>query len=338
MMNNPMRGEINWSEVIWMVSIVSLGMLAQLWLQLGVAAYLALYPVLAATKLNNYSIVGMLNAFLPILLMGCAALFVDQLFGSHPAVVWCISLWVFDWVRRWADTPSKLGQIYIPLLNWFLVIVFAQHSPMPMTDWVRDMAVSMITTLIIVRFVMLFISPPKAQTPPPMAARKVTHQQRLIYVGMLGSGLAFLMTVDLIAATFCMMPVIIAAAQSERAIYQMIVKNCLQAHVGGCALAMIFVALMAGQHAHNLVYIIGITLLVSAIAIWISGSRGGVRALHTEAMLGTMLPLQLYVSATDLGLQDTYFRGELMLIVLALLVACQGIIYGKSNSLLDNRN
>lgn len=337
-MNNPMRGAIDWSEVVWMVSIVSLGMLAQLWLQLDIAAYLALYPVMAATKLNNYSMIGMLKAFLPILLVACAALLVDQLFASHPAVVWCISLWVFDWARRWADTPAKLGQIYIPLLNWFLVIVFAQHSPMPMTDWVRDMAVSMVTTLVVVRFVMLFMSSPKAQTPPPMPSQKVTYQQRLVYVAMLGIGLAFLMMVDLVAATFCMMPVIIAAAQSERKIYQMVVNNCLQAHVGGCALAMVFVALMVGQHGHNLVYIIGLTLFVSAIAVWISGSRGSARAVHTEAMLGTMLPLQLYVSATDMGLQDTYFRGELMLIVLALLVACQGIIYGKSTSLINHRN
>ncbi|PMH42165.1 hypothetical protein BCU68_14700 [Vibrio sp. 10N.286.49.B3] len=337
-MNNSMRADINWSEVSWMVSIVSLGMLAQLWLQLDVAAYLALYPVMAATKLNNYSIAGMLKAFLPILLVACVALLVDQIFGSHPAVVWCISLWVFDWARRWADTPAKQGMIYIPLLNWFLVIVFAQHTPMPMTDWIRDMAVSMLTTLVVVRFVMLFISPPKVQAPPPMPAKKVSYQQRVIYVAILGAGLSFLMMVNLVAATFCMMPVIIAAAQSERAHYQMVVKNCLQAHVGGCALAMIFVSLMAGQHAHNLVYMLGLTLLVLMIAIWINGSKGVARALHTEAMLGTMLPLQLYVSATDLGLQDTYFRGEMMLIVLALLAVLQGIIYGKSHSLINNGN
>ncbi|WP_261816963.1 DUF2955 domain-containing protein [Vibrio gallicus] len=335
-MNNSTRGDINWHEVTWMVLIVSLGMLAQLWLQLDIAAYLALYPVMAATKLNNYSMIGMLKAFLPVLGVACAALLVQQLFASHPAVIWCISLWVFDWARRWADTPAKLGQIYIPLLNWFLVIIFAQHIPMPMTIWIRDIAASMIVTLIMVRFVMLFMSPPKKPTPPMMPAKKVTYQQRIIYIAMLGIGLGFLMMVDLIAAAFCMMPVIIAAAQSERAIYQMMVKTCFYAHVGGCAIALVFVALLAGQHAHNLIYIVALTLLVLMIAVWISASRGGVRALHTEAMLGTMLPLQLYVSATDLGLQDTYFRGEMMLIVLALLVACQGIIYGKSHSLINH--
>ncbi|PHX06178.1 DUF2955 domain-containing protein [Vibrio splendidus] len=337
-MNNEVRGPINWSEVAWISAIVSLGMLAQLWLQLGVAAYLALYPVMAATKINDYSVRGMLKAFLPILGVACVALLVDQLFASHPAVVWVISLWVFDLARRWADTPAKLGKIYIPLLNWFLVIVFAQHGPMPMTDWVRDIAVSMVTTMVVVRFVMLFLKPPKAMPPLPMQSVPVTYQQRVIYVVMLGVGLAFLMMVDLIAATFCMMPVIIAAAQSERMNYQMVVKNCLQAHVGGCALALVFVTLLAGQHSYNWVYIIGLTSLVTMIAIWISGSRGGVRGMHTEAMLGTMLPLQLYVSATDLGLQDTYFRAELMSIVLALLVVCQGIIYGKSTSIIHHRN
>lgn len=86
-MNNEVRGPINWSEVAWISAIVSLGMLAQLWLQLGVAAYLALYPVMAATKINDYSVRGMLKAFLPILGVACVALLVDQLFASHPTVV-----------------------------------------------------------------------------------------------------------------------------------------------------------------------------------------------------------------------------------------------------------
>ena len=331
-----MRGEINWQEVIWMVSIVSLGMLSQLWLQLDIAAYLALYPVMAATKLSNYSIIGMLKAFLPVLFIACLALLITQLFAAHPMVIWCISLWVFDWARRWADTPAKLGAIYIPLLNWFLVTVFAQHSAMPMTDWIADMTISVVATMVVVRLVMLFISPPNKPAAPVFKAQKVTYQQRVIYVMMLGIGLAFLMMVDLVSATFCMMPVIIAAAQSERAVYQMIIKNCLKAHVGGCAIAMLFIAIMAGQHAHNLIYIIGLIALVLFIAVCISGSRASARALHTDAMLGTMLPLQLYVSATDLGLQDTYFRGELMLCVLALLFVCQGIIYGKSTSLINH--
>ncbi|MGF1736991.1 DUF2955 domain-containing protein [Photobacterium satsumensis] len=337
-MSNDVRGPINRSEVAWITAIVSLGMLAQLWLQLGVTAYLALYPVMAATKLSDYTVRGMLKAFLPILAVACVALFIDQIFSSHPAVVWCISLCFFDLARRWADTPAKLGKIYIPLLNWFLVIVFAQHSPIAMTDWVRDMGVSMLTTIVIVKFVMLFLTPPKANVSAPMVSTPVTYQTRVIYVVMLGIGLAFLMMVNLIAATFCMMPIIVAAAQSQRVNYEMVIRNCLQAHVGGCALAMVFISLLAGQHSYNLVYIVGLTSLVAMIAVWISGSRGGVRAMHSEAMLGTMLPLQLYVSASDLGLQDTYFRAKSMLFVLALLVVCQGIIYGKSASITHHRN
>lgn len=332
-MNNTNR-----NEVMWIVSIVSLGMLSQLWLQLETAAYLALFPTMAATKLSKYSMTGMLKAFLPILGISCLALFIEQLFGSHPFIVWTISLFVFDFARRWADTPTKLGQIYIPLLNWFLVIVFAQHTPIPMTDWVRDMGISMVTTIIVVQFVMLFMTPVKAKTPPPSPAKQVSYQQRVIYVAMLGIGLAFLMIVDLVSATFCMMPVIIAAAQHEKSMYQAVVKTCLQAHVGGCAFVLLLMSLLVSQHSHIFIYAFAIVLLVTMIAVWISRNTGSVRALHTEAMLGAMLPLQLYVSRTDLGLQDIYFRGQLMLIVLILLVFCQGVIYGKSQNLLDYRS
>lgn len=337
-MHNNTRGAIDWSEVIWISAIVSLGMLAQLWLQLGVTAYLALFPVIAATKVSNYSLQGLLAALLPTLFIACTALLVNQLFAAHPFVIWTISLFVFDLLRRKADTPAKLGRMFIPLLNWFLVIVFSQQSSLTMTDWVRDMAVSMVTTIVVVRLVMLFLTPPKASAPPAMSPVPVNHRERLTFVIMLGIGLAFLMMVELTASTFCMMPVIVAAGQSQRANYKMVIRNCLQAHVGGCAIAMIFVTLLAGQHDYNLVYILALTALVATIAIWISGSRGSVRALHSEAMLGTMLPLQLYVSASDLGLQDAYFRGELMLMVLALLVVCQGIIYGKSTSLINHRS
>ncbi|CAM2780617.1 DUF2955 domain-containing protein [Vibrio rarus] len=337
-MNHSTRGPINWPEVIWISSIVSLGMLAQIGLQLGIAAYLALFPVMAATKLNDYSLSGMLKAFYPIVLVACAALLVNQLFSAHPAVVWCISLWVFDRARRWADSPSKLGFILIPLLNWFLVTIFAQQSHFVMIDWVRDMTVSMLTTMVVVRFVCLFLSPPKSMPPPKMPNSPVTYRQRLIFVTMLGIGLGFLMLVNLVSATFCMMPVIVAAAQSREEHYQMVIRNCLFAHVGGCALVMIFISLLAGQHIHNLIYILCLGGLITLIAVWISGSRGGTRGLHSEAMLGTMLPLQLYVSATDLGLQNIYFRGELMFTVLVILVICQGVIYGSSNANINHRN
>lgn len=337
-MSNTMRASINWSEVAWICSVVTLGMLSQLWLQLDIAAYLALYPVMAALKINDYSIGGMLKAFLPTLLVACGALLTVQLFSTHPAVVWCISLWLFDQARKWADTPAKLGMIFIPLLNWYLVVVFALHSHFVMTHWIRDMAVSLLITLVVVRFVILFIKPPKTQAPVAISPVVVTYQQRLVFVMMLGIGLAFLMLVDRVAATFCMMPVIIAAGQSRREHYLMVVRTCFNAHVGGCALAFTFTALLAGQHIHILVYILALTGLALIISIWISGSKGPVRGMHTEAMLGTMLPLQLYVSATDLGLQSTYFRAELMLIVLAVLVACQGVIYGRSIRIFNNGN
>lgn len=338
MRNKSNCSKVNWSEVKWITAVVSLGMLLQLWLQLGISAYLALYPVMAATKLNQYSLLGMLKAFMPVLLIAVVALLVNQLFASHPAIIWCISLWVFDRARRWATTPTKLGQIFIPLLNWFLVIVFAQQSMIPMTEWISDMTISLVATMLVVRFVMLFVKPPKAAITPAIKNEPVSYKQRFVYVVMLGLGLAFLMIVDLVAATFCMMPVIVAAAQSERSIYNMVVKNCLQAHVGGCALAMIFIAFMVGQHSHNLIYIIGLTLLVLFIAVCISGSRGPIRALHSDAMLGTMLPLQLYLSTTTLGLHDTFFRAEVMSLVLALLFVCQGIIYGKSTPTINHKH
>ncbi|MBR9726592.1 DUF2955 domain-containing protein [Shewanella intestini] len=337
-MDNTTRGPINWSEVMWISSIVSLGMLAQIWLQLGIAAYLALFPVMAATKISNYSLLGMLKAFSPIILVACVALLVNQVFATHPAVVWCVSIWVFDRARRWADTPAKVGFILIPLLNWFLVTIFAQQSHFEMTGWIRDMAISMLTTMVVVRFVSLFLTPPKAMAPPAMPSAPVSYRQRFIFVAMLGTGLGFLMMVNLVSATFCMMPVIVAAAQSRQQNYQMVIKNVLYAHVGGCALALIFMGLLAGQHAHNLIYILSLGGLVTLIAMWISGSRGGTRGLHSEAMLGTMLPLQLYVSASDLGLHNIYFRGELMLTVLVILVICQGVIYGTASTNNDNRH
>ncbi|WP_298444022.1 DUF2955 domain-containing protein [uncultured Ferrimonas sp.] len=340
---------INWHQFAWITAIVSLGMLAQLWLQLGVTAYLALFPVMAVTAINDFSVAGVLKGLLPVWLLALLALLVSELFAAHPAVIWCISVLLFDRIRCWANTPAKIGAAMIPLLNWFLVVVFAQHSSIAMTDWLRDMAVSLVVTVMVVQLVRVLLPgsepkvqraaqpkpQPQAQTQPQIRpavpAMTLTHRHRLVFVSLLGAGLAFMMMVDIVAATFCMMPVIAAAAQTQQTNYQAVIRGCLQAHVGGCAVALLFVAALMGQHHHLLVYGVALTALVALVAYWICTSQGPIRAMHNQAMLGIMLPLQLYLGSTDLGLQDTFQRGGMMLFVLILLLACQGVIFGKQN-------
>ncbi|WP_051201927.1 DUF2955 domain-containing protein [Ferrimonas senticii] len=337
-LTKPSAFNVNWQEVAWISAIVSLGMLAQWLLQLRISAHLALFPVMAATLVRDYSPLGLVKQFLPTIATAAGALLLCDIFAAHPAVIWSISLFVFDRVRCWADTPAKQSRAMAPLLNWFLVVVFFQHSSVPMTEWLRCMVTALLVTIVVVQLVRVFLPVPQRPLPPAVAPMAATYQQRLVFVLLLGSGLAFLMMVDLAAATFCMMPVITAAGQVQRQGYQAVLRSTLQGHVGGCALAMIFITLLLGQYSHFMVYGTALVALVTLMAYWICASSGAVRVLHNQGLLGTMLPLQLYLSSSDWGLQDTFHRGGYLLVVLLLLFAVQGAIYGSKGAADDHRH
>ncbi|TKB56245.1 DUF2955 domain-containing protein [Ferrimonas aestuarii] len=328
--------QVQWTSIARITLIVTLTMLSQHLLQFTTSVYLALFPVVAVTRAPSLSTEGLMKAFLPVLAFAVGARFTHELFSAHPFVIWCISLWVFDLVRRRANSPAKVGQMVMPVLTWILIIVFSQQSPIDMTGWVRDMVASILVTLLVVRLVCWFLPAPDVSRPQPPTV-DVTFGQRMFFVASLGIGLAFLMMVNLLSAAFCMVPVIIAVSQAQRPAYQGVLINTFKAHVGGCSIALMFQFLLMGHQGSMMVFGVMLLMLVGVVAYSMICSDLADQATHYSGLLGIMLPIQLYMTSTDLGVQDTAMRAWYMTVVLGLLFVWQGVIYGRQKHSVDHR-
>ncbi|MFC1233534.1 DUF2955 domain-containing protein [Vibrio sp. F74] len=319
------------NETLRVTFTVTLCMLAGKLLHLDSAVYLALYPTIVMTKGKDYSWLGLFKMLFPTLLAASCALLVSDVFHEHPFIIWTVSLIFFDLMRRDANTPAKLGGMLMPTFNWILIIVFSQHTVADMPMRIHEILVSMAITILISKS-MVFLFPQENKGKPPVfTPQVVTYQHRFVSTGLVGAGLAFLMIVDLISATFCMVPVIAAATQFSRDKFKEVVERRFVTQVGGCAVAIIFTLVMAGHQSTIGYYTLGLGSLVFIIANWMSPSQGPPRDLHADALLATMLPIQLYMGNTSFGLESTYLRAWELTVTLCILFILHQLTRSKGN-------
>ncbi|MBW3163972.1 DUF2955 domain-containing protein [Ferrimonas balearica] len=324
-----MNTATDWNEVGRITGTVSLCMLLGHLLNLGSPVYLALFPILSVTKARDYSWRGLARMFRPVLIWATAAVITVELFANHPYVVWAISLMVFDQLHARATTPMARNALVLPVFNWIMMVVFAQTLPATMPDRLHDIVLSLLITMVVMKTFAWWFPPSPAPASAPPQHKRPDYAARLRFVTLLGGGLAFLMIVDMISATFCMVPVILAATQTERGAFMAVLRDRLLAQVGGCALAMVFMLLLAGQQSLLPLFALGQTLLVFVFARQISRSSGEDKALHGDALLGIALPIQLYMGVNDFGLSSALQRGWQLSVTLFVLAALAGLIFGK---------
>lgn len=299
--------------------VVCLCMLAGKLLHLDSPVYLALYPVIVMTKGRDYRWLGLLKTFAPTFISVCLALATFEVFSDHPFIVWTISIVLFDLARRRADTPAKVGMLFMPTINWVLVVVFAQHTQADMPQRLHEVLLAMVITACVLKAVLWLLPMNSTGKPPQFTPVPVTYEQRLVSVGLIGAGLAFLMIVDLVSAAFCIVPVIAVATQTSRQKFMEVIRVRFVTQVGGCALAACFMVLMAGHQSVISLYAMCLFALVYWIAFNMTRETGTLRDLHGDALLATMLPLQLYMTSTNTGLSDTFLRGWELAVTLGIL-------------------
>ncbi|ANU39041.1 DUF2955 domain-containing protein [Vibrio scophthalmi] len=304
-------------------------------LALGSPVYLALYPTIIMTKSKNYSWQGIIHTFAPTLCAAAAALGISEAFHSHPFIIWTLSLFFFDWMRRRATTPAKMGAMLMPTFNWILIIVFDQHTEANMAVRIHEIFIAMLITACVCKFaVACFPTQDPNQKQPiqtPSMEVPVTAQQRAISLALIGIGVGFLMLVDMLSATFCMVPVIAASLQTNRLSFQRVVKRRFITQVGGCAIAAIFSVLLINHQSVLSAYILLLAGLVFLLAsLMVKGGSDG-RELHADALLATMLPIQLYMTSQDIGLERTFLRGWELAVTLGVLYILYKITLPKAS-------
>ncbi|KJF94202.1 DUF2955 domain-containing protein [Photobacterium leiognathi] len=271
--------------------------------------YFALFPIIIATKVKDYSWKGLSKTFAIVLLSAYCAVFVSEVFSDHPFIIWTISIVLFDQLRKRADSPAKVGALFIPTINWILNVVFALHTTMDMPQRLHEVGLAIVVSICVTKLFLWLLPPkPKAGFGKPKST-PVTAKQRLISVSLIGLGLGFLMIVDLVSGAFCMVPVIAAATQTSRKAYLNVVKSRFVTQVGGCAIAAVFMLLIAGYQSNFILYGLGLFALIYAITHKIYHDQGPHQELHADILLATMLPIQLYMSNSELGLSNTFLRG-----------------------------
>jgi len=283
------------------------------------AVYLALYPTIIMTKGKDYSWKGLARILLPTLLAASTALVVSNAFYDHPFIIWTISLLFFDWMRRRATTPAKMGAMLMPTFNWILVIVFAQHTTADMTTRIHEILISMVITALVCKvFVALFPVVSNVK-PPSFEDKPVTAQQRLLSVSLIGLGVGFLLQVNMLSATFCMVPVIAASLQCQADAFRQVIERRFVTQVGGCALATIFTSLLVGHQSIWAMYALLLVSLIFLIATVMVKADFTARDIHADALLATMLPIQLYLGVQEMGLERTMLRGWQLAVTLGIL-------------------
>ncbi len=324
------------NEVLRVTLTITLCMLAGKLLDLNSAVYLALYPTIVMTKGKDFSWQGIFKILFPTLLAASCALLISQVFHEHPFVVWTISLIFFDQMRRRADTPIKLAGMLMPTFNWILIVAFSQAGNRDMTLQVREILISMVITAVIAKIMVAIFPTKKGGKPPVFKPQTVTYQHRFVATGLIGTGLAFLMIVDLLSATFCMVPVIAAATQFSRDKFREIVGLRFITQVGGCTLAVIFTLAMVGHQDTISFYALGLGSLVFVLAKWMATSQGPSRDMHADALLGTVVPIQLYMGSTTFGLENIYLRAWELTITLSILFVLHQLT--RSRDYYDKKN
>lgn len=315
-----MKNKASSTNEIYRITLgITLCMILGKLLGLHSPVYLALYPIIVMTKCKDYSWRGLFNILFPSFLAAYGALVLIEVFHEHPMIIWSISLLFFDRMRCYANTPIKLNRIVMPLFNWLLIIIFSQQDRMDMSLPIREIVISMVITAIIAKILILIFPSTESTKSPKFKEKIVTYQHRVVSTGLIGIGLAFLMIVDLVSATFCMVPVIAAATQFNKEAFKDMVYRRFITQIGGCAIALIFTVLMSGHQHIIILYALALGLLVFILATWMVNSQGAYRVLHADAILATMLPIQLYLGSTTFGFENTYLRAWELACTFAIL-------------------
>ncbi|MGS0690417.1 DUF2955 domain-containing protein [Shewanella sp. 30m-9] len=329
------------NEAIRITLVITLCMLVGQMFRFDSAVYLALYPTIVMTKVKDYSWSHLVKTFAPTLLSASIALVIVELFQSHPFIVWTISLLFVDWMRKKANTPIKRGAMIMPVFNWILIVIFSQFSSQSMPDRIGEIFLSMLITVCVakvaVRFFPVSDLAENAKT-KIFKPQQVTYQQRLVTMSLIGTGIAVLMNINLLSATFCMVPVIAAATQIDRNAYKEVVRRRFITQVGGCAIAVIVSVLLAGHQAVISYYTLIVGAAIFLIATQMVTAEKALRDFHGDALLATVLPIQLYIGTASMGLESILLRAWELALTLGILFLLFQLSNRREHNVTDEQN
>lgn len=310
-------------EIIRKSLIITLCLVVSKLIHLNVSVFIVVFSIILATTCYSRHIVPQFQRLLPSVAAACGAVFINQLFAEHPFVIWTVSIMYFDYVRRKADNNLKIAVATLPL--FMIIFISTYHNTTSFTlaipNIIRDVVFSAMIAALIASFVNHVL--PVRGKPPPMVVTpiSVTGADRLKLLVLVGGGLSFIMINEVTSAVFCLVPLITSAMQPTHSLMKSHSQAKLISQVGGCSMAIIMSFAFSGTEVNIFTYLVVSFCLVLTILYWMSHPRAIDIHIHRDALMGFLIPYQLYVAkdGNDFGLNSITLRAVELFIALMII-------------------
>ncbi|MDP5253082.1 MULTISPECIES: DUF2955 domain-containing protein [unclassified Vibrio] len=292
-------------------------------LHMTVGVYLLLFAILLSTTTVSKHIHQLLGKLLPAVICALGATLVNQAFSEHPFIIWTCCLVFFDHVRRQANTNLKIGQAVLPL--FMIIFVTTYHNSGTYTDalifYMHDVVLSAGVVAFVTSFMNHIMPPKSAPSAPQVIHQPVTGSDRLKILVLVGGGLAFIMINQVTSAVFCLVPLVTSAMQPTHQHMKQHSKEKLLSQIGGCCLAIIMSMVYSGTEVNLFSYALISFLLIYLILYWIQHSEPVDKAIHGDALMGFLIPYQLYIAqyGNNFGLNSITLRATELMIALVII-------------------
>lgn len=310
-------------ELIRKTLIIVLCLMLSKMLHLTVSVYIVLFAVVIATTCDSNHIWEIIKRLLPTLITALGAVVVNQVFASHPFIIWACSILYFDHVRRKVDSNLKTGMVILPLFIIIFIDTYANSTvyALSIPGIVRDLILSTLITALAASFIN-HIMPVKQKIPlPPMVLMPVSGADRFKMLLFVGGGLAFIMINEVTSAVFCLVPLITSAMQPTHGLMKKHSHDKMFSQIGGCSLAFVVSLLFSGTEINLFTYLFISAILVFTILWWCHHSDPEEGAIHRDALMGFLMPYQLYIGkyGNDFGLNSIVLRAFELAVVLLVI-------------------
>jgi len=310
-------------ELMRKTLIIVLCLMLSKMLHLTVSVYIVLFSVLIATTCYSSHIWEIIKPIFPSLFAVLGAVIVNQVFASHPFIIWTCSIIYFDHVRRKADSNLKARVVILPLFMIIFINTYANSVDyiFSIPEIVRDLVLSAIITALVASFVNHLMPIKVKPRMPQIISMPVRGADRLKILLLVGVGLAFIMINEITSAVFCLVPLITSAMQPTHDLMKEHSRNKMLSQVGGCSLALIVSMLFSGTEINLFTYLFISTVLVFTILWWCDHPDREEGLIHSDALMGFLIPYQLYIGqySNNFGLNSIILRAFELVVVLLII-------------------
>ncbi|MFT6985387.1 MAG: hypothetical protein ACJAT7_001196 [Psychromonas sp.] len=312
-------------ELIRKTLIIVLCLMLSKMLHLTVSVYIVLFSIVIATSCDSSHIWEITKRILPSLFAALGAVVVNQVFATHPFIIWTCSILYFDHVRRKVDSNLKARMVTLPLFMIIFIDTYANSTAyiLSIPDIVRDLVLSTLITALAASFIN-HIMPIKQKMPMVhIVSMPVSGADRLKMLLLVGVGLAFIMINQVTSAVFCLVPLITSAMQPTHDLMKTHSRNKMLSQVGGCSLAIIVSMFFSGTEINLFTYLFISSVLVFTILWWCNHPDKNEGLIHSDALMGFLIPYQLYIGqyGNNFGLNSIILRAFELLVVLLIIYA-----------------